>query len=97
MVTKVREFYEQFNAKDNAKQLAQPRKRAGPGQFNYPRLRMLQDFIHSVGNAGLSVSEIKMLYNLLCFWERNMTGGEEDDEASHRHLQRQLCTLLVWR
>jgi len=78
VVTAVRAFYESFCDKARARPLVVRRKKPKTGRFNSYRLRALQDFVLSIGGAGLSQGEQKKLFEFLNIWDRTQKGMPED-------------------
>lgn len=76
--SKVRAMFEELGDWKRSAPLAVKRKRAKEGNFNTVRLRALQRFVLSVGNAGLSLADIKKLYDFLGVWDGTQVGQVTD-------------------
>lgn len=79
MATQARALFERFGDTERVAPLVRSLKSARPGQFESPRLRMLQDFLLGGGSGGLSGEDQNRLYALLALWERTMPGASGDD------------------
>jgi len=80
VATHIRALYEDMQDVQRSIPLAEPRrKRPHTGRFNYFRLRALQNFVLSVGGAGLSLPEQERLFNFLDVWDRTQPGMPADD------------------
>lgn len=76
--SKVRAMFEELGGWKRSAPLAVKSKRAKEGNFNTVRLRALQWFVLSVGNAGLSLADIKKLYDFLDVWDGTQVGQVTD-------------------
>lgn len=69
LATRVRALYEVLDDAARSVPIVERRKHSREGQFNTKRLRALQEFVLSVGGAGLSVREQRDLYRFLQVWD----------------------------
>jgi len=80
VATHIRALYEEMQDVQRSTPLADfRRKRPHTGRFNSFRLRALQNFVLSVGGAGLSLQEQERLFNFLDVWDRTQPGMPTDD------------------
>ena len=80
VATHIRALYEEMQDVQRSTPLAEfRRKRPHTGRFNSFRLRALQNFVLSVGGAGLSLREQEHLFTFLDVWDRTQPGMPTDD------------------
>lgn len=79
VATEVRALYEALQDASRAQPLVTPRARARPGRFDTVRLRALQRFVLSIGAAGMTQREQRLLYDFLETWDGTHVGMEAAD------------------
>lgn len=84
LATQVRSLYEVLDDAARSVPILERRRNSGPGRFNTTRLRALQNFVLSVGGAGLSAREQRLLYELLDVWDQSTSPLEPADDLSLR-------------
>lgn len=74
VATEVRALYEALQDTARAEPLVTPRAHARPGRFETVRLRALQRFVLSIGAAGMTQREQRLLYDFLETWDGTRVG-----------------------
>jgi len=81
--THVQALYEMMEDNSRSTPLISRRKYAKTGKFDRYRLRVLQDFVLGVGEAGLGKSDQEKLFNFFEIWDRVKKGMPKD--SGHWH------------
>lgn len=76
VATEVRALYEALQYASRAEPLIKTRARARHGRYDTVRLRALQRFVLSVGAAGMTQREQRLLYDFLDTWDGTRVEGE---------------------
>lgn len=84
LATQVRSLYEVLDDASRSVPILERRRSSQPGRFNTARLRALQEFVLSVGGAGLSAREQRLLYGFLDVWDHATSPMEPADDLSLR-------------
>lgn len=79
LAARVRALYERLEDWKRVEPLVTLQNQNKVGQFNTVRLRALQEFVLSVGGAGLSRAEQRRLYEFLEIWDGTKAGMSRDD------------------
>jgi len=79
VAARVRALYERLADLKRVQPLVKSRTKSKVGEFNTVRLRALQEFVLSVGGAGLSLEEQRQLYEFLEIWDGTKAGMSAED------------------
>jgi len=79
VAARVRALYEGLAYWKRVQPLAKSRTNSKVGELNTVRLRALQEFVLSVGGAGLSLEEQRQLYEFREIWDGTRAGMSAED------------------